>query len=359
MKHNGRLPLQQETGTNGRQCCRRFLSEYRPTGPVALVAIGKAAGSMAQGAADALAGQILRGLVITKPGGEPLSGIAADFPCLLAGHPVPDARSLQAGALPAEVPLLLLLSGGASALVEVLPDGTGLAELQRLNGWLLGSGLDIGAMNAVRRSLDVPGDVPGLIGSGLLAPAPPTPTGLVGSLPGWVLPLLGLAPSPPAADDTCFATVESHIIASLNDALAAAADAGHGLGYTVFEHATPLSGNAASCGRSLAQHLRDGPAGLHIWGGETHVRLPKRPGRGGRNQHLALAAATVLAGDSRCSLLCAGTDGSDGPGEDAGAIVDAGTLRRGQRQGLDAGEALRQADSGCFLQASGDLLRTG
>ena len=376
---------------NGRQCCRRFLSEHRPTGPVALVAIGKAAGSMAQGAADVLAGQILRGLVVTKAGhSEPLSGTAADFPCLLTGHPVPDERSLQAGAtllsfidaLPAGVPLLLLLSGGASALVEVLPDGTGLAELQRLNEWLLGSGLDIGAMNAVRRSLscikggrlamrlagrrslclmisDVPGDVPGLIGSGLLAPAPMMPAGLADSLPGWVLSLQGLAPLPPAADDACFATVESHIIGSLNDALAAAADAGCGLGYTVFEHATPLSGNAAACGQALAQQLRDGPAGLHIWGGETSVRLPERPGRGGRNQHLALAAATVLAGDSHCSLLCAGTDGSDGPGEDAGAIVDAGTLRRGQRQGLDAGEALRQADSGRFLQASGDLLRTG
>ncbi|HEX23236.1 MAG TPA: hypothetical protein ENH21_07380 [Chromatiales bacterium] len=71
------------------------------------------------------------------------------------------------------------------------------------------------------------------------------------------------------------------------------------------------------------------------------------------------ALATVLARDSRCTLLCAGTDGSDGPGGDAGAIVNAGTLRRGQRQGLDAGEALRRADSGRFLQASSDLLRTG
>ncbi len=134
-------------------------------------------------------------------------------------------------------------------------------------------------------------------------------------------------------DDACFATVESHIIARLNDALAAAADAGCGLGYTVFGHATPLSGNAAACGQSLVQQLRDGPAGLHIWGGETSVRLPERPGRGGRNQHLALAAATVLAGDSRCSLLCAGTDGSGGPGEDAGEA-----LRRGRQWALFAGQ---------------------
>ena len=376
---------------NGRQCCRCFLREHRPTGPVALVAIGKAASSMAQGAADVLAGQVLRGLVITKPGhSEPLTGAAADFTCLFAGHPVPDARSLQAGAallafidaLPAGVPLLLLLSGGASALVEVLPAGAGLAELQRLNDWLLGSGLDIGAMNAVRRSLscikggrlaqrlagrrslclmisDVPGDDPAVIGSGLLTPAPPMPAGLAAQIPDWLRPLQGLAPEPPSIDDSCFTSVERHIIATLKDAMAAAAEAARGLGYAVFEHATPLSGDAASCGRVLARQLRDGPAGVHIWGGETSVRLPTRPGRGGRNQHLALAAATVLAGDERCSLLCAGTDGSDGPGEDAGAIVDGGTLRRGQRQGLNADEALRRADSGHFLCASGDLLRSG
>ncbi len=376
---------------NGRRCCRRFLREHRPATPVALVAIGKAASGMAQGAADALGERILRGLVITKAGhGEPLTGAAAGFDCLFAGHPVPDARSLQAGAallafidaLPAGVPLLLLVSGGASALVEVLPEGAGLAELQRLNDWLLGSGLDIGAMNAVRRSLscikggrlarrlagrhslclmisDVPGDDPGVIGSGLLAPAAAMPAAIARQTPDWLRPLQGLAPALPAAGDRCFATVESHVIARLKDALAAAADAGRGLGLAVFEHATPLSGDAASCGRRLAQRLRDGPAGLHVWGGETSVRLPARPGRGGRNQHLALAAATVLAGDAHCTLLCAGTDGSDGPGEDAGAVVDGGTLRRGQGQGLNAVEALRRADSGRFLRASGDLLRTG
>ncbi len=379
------------TAVHGRHCCRRFLSGHRPAGSVALVAVGKAASSMAQGAADALAGRVLRGLVITKPGhSEPLTDAAADFECLFAAHPVPDARSLRAGAallafidaLPGEVPLLLLLSGGASALVEVLPAGAGLAELQRLNDWLLGSGLDIAAMNAVRRSLscikggrlaqrlagrrslclmisDVPGDDPAVIGSGLLAPAPPMPAGLAARMPDWLRPLQGLAPALPATDDHCFASVERHIIATLKDALAAAAEAAHGLGYAVFDHATPLSGDAAACGRALARQLRDGPAGVYLWGGETSVRLPARPGRGGRNQHLALAAATVLAGDERCSLLCAGTDGSDGPGEDAGAIVDGGTLRRGWGQGLNADEALRRADSGRFLRASGDLLRTG
>ena len=89
------------------------------------------------------------------------------------------------------------------------------------------------------------------------------------------------------------------------------------------------------------------------------MRLPDRPGRGGRNQHLALAAAGVLAGQSGVCLLAIGTDGSDGPTEDAGALVDGGTLRRGELSGLDAAEKLRRADSGAFLEASGELISTG
>ena len=83
------------------------------------------------------------------------------------------------------------------------------------------------------------------------------------------------------------------------------------------------------------------------------------PGRGGRNQHLALAAAVALEGNHNITLLAAGTDGSDGPTEDAGAIVDGGTLLRGQLSGLDPALCLANADSGSFLEAAGDLLCTG
>jgi len=96
-----------------------------------------------------------------------------------------------------------------------------------------------------------------------------------------------------------------------------------------------------------------------VWGGETTVRLPHCPGRGGRNQHLALAAAVELAGRPDCYLLCAGTDGTDGDTEDAGALVDAGTLERAAVDGLDARDCLARADSGALLAASGDLIHTG
>ena len=89
------------------------------------------------------------------------------------------------------------------------------------------------------------------------------------------------------------------------------------------------------------------------------MRLPTEPGRGGRNQHLALAAARFLGGQRNVLLLAAGTDGSDGPTEDAGALVDGETVRRGEEEGMSAADALARCDAGRFLELSGDLVETG
>jgi hydroxypyruvate reductase len=131
------------------------------------------------------------------------------------------------------------------------------------------------------------------------------------------------------------------------------------LGYAVHEPAELLAGDAAAAGRRLAAILLEGPPGVTIWGGETTVRLPPAPGVGGRNQHLALAAAGVLAGSDSCYLLAAGTDGSDGPTEDAGALVDGCTLQRASLEGFDAESSLAAANAGPLLEASGDLIATG
>ena len=124
-------------------------------------------------------------------------------------------------------------------------------------------------------------------------------------------------------------------------------------------HDAFVAGDAAERGRDLARLLLEGPAALHVWGGETTVRLPEHPGRGGRNTHLALAVAQELAGREDCFLLSAGTDGTDGPTEDAGALVDGGTVQRAALDGFNPEEALRLADSGALLEASGDLIQTG
>ena len=356
-------------------------------GPVNLIAIGKAACAMARGAQVALGSDGIRdGLVITKRG----SAESLPWPVIEAGHPLPDAASLEAGrrllafvaAIPADAPVLVLLSGGGSALVEQLPDGIGLSDLQKLNQWLLASGLPIGAMNAIRKRLsrikggrlarllyprpvwclaisDVPGDDPRAIASGPLTPEPDA--GIDETvLPEFVRQLLTHAQPLPAPDDPCFRDLHYRIIATNAEAKQAAGQAAGQFGYPAALEPEFVDGDATKAGSRLARALLESPAGVvHVWGGECTVVLPPRPGRGGRNQTLALSAARMLRDRDNVFLLSIGTDGSDGPTEDAGALVDGGTIARGLAEGLDAERALAAADAGSFLEASGDLVHTG
>ncbi len=365
--------------------------ENHPLGkPVCVVAIGKAAIDMYVGAQNFLGESLAAGLVITK------SGYAENFNCdantqlIEAGHPWPTQASINAGQtildfidqVPRDGQLLFLISGGASSLAEVLPDGVSLKDLHRLNDYLLGSGLDIHAINHVRKSIscikggrlalclqqrpcrvllisDVPGDNPATIGSGLLVPETLLATEARLDLPRWVLGLMQKAVPMPPQGDCCFDHIEIELIAGLDDAKQAAAQKACALGYEVYLNGAVITGDAVAVANQLVGELFDGPPGVYIWGGETTVCLPDRAGRGGRNQHLALAAARELAGHEGVWFLSAGTDGSDGPTEDAGAIIDAGSLERGRWAGLNPEAALALADAGSFLDASGDLLQTG
>jgi len=343
---------------------------------------------MAQGAHEVLGARIVDALIVTKQG----HAEALPWPVLEAGHPLPDERSLAAGqklmefaaAIPADATVLVLLSGGASALVEALPEGIDLVQLRALNDWLLASGLDIVATNQIRKRLsrikggrlarllsprpvlclaisDVPGDDPRAIGSGLLVAdvslqAAPDTTGL----PHAVAEVLRYSPPAPGADDACFHNVQFEIIARLDDAKRAAAEAAGQLGYRVTLHPEFIQGDARLAGTRLAQALLAAPAGeVQVWGGETTLQLPLHPGQGGRNQSLALSAALVLNAQENIWFLSAGTDGTDGPTADAGALVDGGTIARGEAEGMSAHPALATADAGKFLEASGDLIQTG
>ncbi|HCU54232.1 MAG TPA: hydroxypyruvate reductase [Gammaproteobacteria bacterium] len=370
---------------NGRDCVRRWLQSNPLAGPVQVIAIGKAACAMASGAQDVLGPALNDAFVVTKHGyAEPLS-----WPVRETGHPLPDIASLEAGAalesfvtaMPLDATVLVLLSGGASTLLEQLPAGVTLTDLLRVNDWLLGSGLDIHAMNAVRKRLsrikggrlaqalfprrvqaltisDVPGDDPRTIGSGPLSPDPRTVE--VHDLPVFIRDLLALAVPLPTFDDDCFERVRVAVIASNAEARRAAAGACRQSGMTVVTDAGAITGDAAQAGDRLAHTLLHAePGSAFVWGGETTVTLPAIPGRGGRCQTLALSAATHFAGHEGVWLLAAGTDGSDGPGDDAGAIVDGDSVARGCTEGLDAQTALTRADAGHFLEASGDLLQTG
>ncbi|MEW5837359.1 MAG: DUF4147 domain-containing protein [Pseudomonadota bacterium] len=352
-----------------------------------VIAIGKAASSMLEGALDVL--PPTPALLVTKDGHvSPARAHRPSVEVIESGHPLPDARSLRAGrrvldfiaAAPVERPLLFLLSGGASSLVEVLPQGVQLADWQRVNAWLLGGGLDIHAMNALRKRLscikggrllthlggrravvlmisDVPGDDAASIGSGLLSPCAQRP--LPDKLPAWMRDLLDVAPPMPSVDDARWATVESHILAGNATALDGAVQAAWCTGLPIHRHAALLDGDAAKTGARLARELINGAPGVYLWGGETTVTLPEHPGRGGRNQHLALSAALQLAGQADVTLLAAGTDGTDGPTQEAGACVDGGTAAAMRAAGIDPQAALVAADSGSALAAVDALIRTG
>ncbi len=372
----------------GRRCVAQALAGEAGSGALHVVAIGKAAAAMYGGAEAALGGRIARALVITKAGHADGLVPGQRLQLLEAGHPWPTQASLEAGealldfiaAAPAQGQFLFLISGGASSLVEMLPPGVALADLHRLNDWLLGSGLDIHAMNHVRKALscikggrlarklagrrarvllisDVPGDDPATIGSGLLVAQREAVPDL--DLPDWVTALMARGPALPAPADPCFESVALEIVATLDGARRAAAARGRALGYEVFEDASVLRGDAMAVACRLSGELLAAPPGLYIWGGETTVTLPAQPGRGGRNQALALRAALELAGEDRVLFLAAGTDGSDGPTGDAGALVDGATVARGEAEGVSAQRCLAAADAGTFLAASGDLIRTG
>jgi glycerate 2-kinase len=326
-----------------------------------IAAVGKAASAMALGAHDALGARVRHTLVITREGHASQELLAhGNVELLESAHPVPDARSLAAGArllewvdgLPGTAAPLFLVSGGASSLVEVLAEGATLADLLQLNVAGLAAGIPIGELNARRRALsrikggglaaqlrgraahalfisDVPGDDTRVIGSGLMGPA------------------------------TGGDQVQRAIVASADDAVAAVATAAQRRGLTVHAGTARFDGPATRLASRFAHELRLLPAEVFVWGGESTVQLPPAPGQGGRNQHLALAAAKLIAGQADLLLLAVGTDGTDGVTQDAGALVDADSCARVALAGLDPDGCLQQADSGTALAASGDLVHTG
>ncbi|WP_041066871.1 glycerate kinase type-2 family protein [Thiolapillus brandeum] len=351
--------------------------------PLAVVAIGKAAPAMMAGASKVLGQRLVSGLVITREGyAEP--GLE-NHPAMVqieSAHPIPDTRSLEAGRQllefiarqPGNRQLLFLISGGSSSLVEVLPEPCTLEQLQSLNHWLLASGLAIGSINRIRSRIsrikggqlcrflegrqaqvllisDVPGDDPAIVGSGLLYPLPGC-----GSLPQMPP---GLSACLAEARPVCNREIPHATIATNSDAQEAAAQAARMLGYKTTTDLPFLQGDAAARGREFGQTMLGAAPGVYILGGETTVTLPPQPGRGGRNQHLALAAAAEIRGREDILILAAGTDGTDGMSDDAGALVDGGTWMRAVNEGFDPQHSLNRADSGTLLEATGDLVYTG
>jgi glycerate 2-kinase len=324
-----------------------------------------------------------------------------------ARHPVPDERSVEAAtralaiarAVPADGLLVLLLSGGASALLARPMPGISLADKQQVVEAMLRGGADIHALNTVRKHLsevkggrlaascagttmtlaisDVVGDDLAVIGSGPGVPDSSTWVDAVAALNRHVAEhdqpvsvratmaegVAGQLPDTPKADSAAMSRVQAHVIGSRFDAMRGAGHEAGRLGYRPVILVEPVTGEARASAALWAAQVREQlslGATCVISSGETTVHVTGR-GRGGRNLEFALALARTLAtlgGDTVAASV--GTDGIDGPTDAAGAMVDSTTLTRAAQLGLGAPESyLAENNSYAFFDALGDTIRTG
>lgn len=341
-----------------------------------------------------------------RPAGVDLGGLE----WMRAGHPVPAAGSLAAGrralALAEQVAgdelLVLLLSGGASAALAAPVPGVSLEDKITATRLLLRAGAPIDRINCVRKHLsaikggwlaaaargavvtlavsDVVGpipDDPAVIGSGPTAPDPTRyadalevveECGIRSAFPPAALRALeeglqGRRPETPKPGDNRLRGARTLVIGSRFDALNGSARHAAGLGYNVVTLPAPVVGEARV---AAVDHLKLATAAAVrrpaciLSAGETTVEV-RGPGRGGRNQEFALAAAARLGGVSGVAgLISVGSDGIDGPTDAAGAVVDTTTLARARARGLrDPAHYLDRNDSYTFFEQLGDLVKTG
>jgi hydroxypyruvate reductase len=370
---------------------------------VHLLATGKAAPAMARAAAATLGSSLRDALVVVPESCMPAPGIPGRL--VVAGHPLPTEGSVRASDAALELAartgpgtlLLVLLSGGTSPLLIAPVPPIGIADLRTATRLLLDAGADITALNTVRKHCsrllgggllraagragavwtlvlsDVLGDDLATIGSGLTVADPSTfadalavldRAGVRGRIPPAVIAhleagLRGEMPETVKEGDPLLARSRTRIVGNNQTAVEAARRMAERLGYRTVA-LPPLTGDAAIAGRHIAGLLRDmpaGPAAALVAGAEPTVQVVAG-GRGGRAQHLALAASLAL-GDLPAVVLAAGTDGVDGPTDAAGALVDGTLPARARAAGVDLDAALARTDSHAALDALQALVRTG
>lgn len=374
-------------------------------GRIHLLAVGKAAGAMIDAAATVL-GTDHEGLAIT-PRGYP--GPRRGLPVVFGDHPVPGRGSFRAGrALLAYVRataptdgVIFLISGGGSAVVESPTASLQASDIVETTQLLLASGAPIGTMNTIRRHLsaikggqlalatsarsiatialsDVVGDPPADIASGPTVGDPSTFEDalqgvrryrMASQLPRRALRHLtegcaGRIPETPKPGDPRLRGAHFVLGATNRRALEGAARAAHGLGYRSRVLSTTVTGETQPVARRFATTLvrtsarAPGRKVAILSGGETTVTLGPNPGKGGRNQEFALAAAPILDG-ATALVLSIGTDGVDGPTDAAGGWVDGATANSALRRHIDLAAALRRHAAYEPLARLGSLVRTG
>jgi len=385
--------------------CSYILDSYRR---IFLIGAGKGTAPMAKALEDILGERLTNGLIIVKYGhGIPLEKTQI----LEAGHPIPDKAGLEATEellkqtqeCTKEDLIICAFSGGGSALLPAPTFPLTLDEKQETTRLLLECGATINEINAIRKHLsrskggwlakeaypativslllsDVIGDRLDVIASGPTVPDESTYSDCIKIIDRYKLSdrlpksvteyfkkgAAGSLPETPKAGDPVFSKVQNLIVGNNRESLLAAKERAISLGYNTIVLSSQIEGEArevaqvfAAIGKEISQaNLPISSPACVIAGGETTVTIQGR-GKGGRSQELALACAIAIDGWKGISLLSAGTDGTDGPTDAAGAIVNGTTCKRARQTNLYPRDFLLANDSYTFFESLGDLLKTG
>lgn len=377
-----------------------------------VVSFGKAAYPMTKAVSDSVDDILTAGIMITKYGHVPQSDLSTKIEVFEAAHPVPDHEGVAATArviallekADRETLVVCLISGGGSALLVAPHKDITLSEKQEITQMLLKAGANIQEMNTVRKHLsrikggklaeiaypayvfslilsDVIGDPLDVIASGPTSPDQSTfqdalrvvrHYNLEDRIPEKARSILirgasGEIPETPKNGDPAFERVKNVIVGSNKKAIEAARKEAEARGYETIVLSEELQGESRDAARWLAGKAINARNDLKrqsdrrvclIAGGETTVTV-RGNGLGGRNTELALAFAEEIRGIEGIMLLSAGTDGTDGPTDAAGAIVDGKTVERAEAAGIRSEEFLRNNDSYNFFKAAGGLFITG
>lgn len=372
-----------------------------------VIGAGKASGLMASEIEKILGNRVTGGFVVVKYG----------YSCKLnkikiseAGHPVPDTNSFKstetilkiAGAAGDGDLVICLISGGGSALLADYPAGSSPEEMMKLNDLLVNSGASISEINAVRKHVsrikggqlakavypatlvslilsDVPGDPLEVIASGPTSPDPTTFTQALGVLsehnildacPASLVKYLqdgstGINPETPDEKSPVFSKTHNILIGTNKTALEAARLKALEFNINAVIVDSDLQGDVASVADFLVETAIQFQANEHevkpvclLFGGETTIRMSGE-GKGGRNQHLALIASTLLKDHPGITILAGGTDGNDGPTNAAGAVIDSETWLYADRKDVEPEKYIREFDSYHFFKKTGGHIITG
>lgn len=378
---------------------RKVLSKRYFQKPVYIIAIGKAAWDMANEAVKSLNGELFGGVVVTKY--QHSKGLIEGMEIIESGHPTPDENSVRAAkiimekanSLPENMDILLLLSGGGSALVELPANGLNLKDIQDITDLLLKSGASIQEINLIRKRLsqfkagrmakafeprnicaiilsDVIGNNPDMIASGISYADRSKEEEVYEVIHKYGITLedkyLQCFKEPSVKEIN---NVENIIIGSVEELCKVASENAENLGYNSYVLTTALECEAVMAGKwfaSLAKKIQQNsddvqnyikPCAL-IAGGETIVKVTGN-GMGGRNQEIALSAAIDIKGLDNVLLFSLGSDGTDGPTDAAGGIVEGNTVEILYDKGIDAKAYLLNNDAYHALEKANGLIITG